>query len=484
MSVQSPPPPPPPVVDVVQGPSVESTHHYNNNIGIGSSESWPEDADFILENIRCNSIILSEYHKSQYFFLLSRLKYFRIPIIIISAFASVFNIGLQPFMDQGYISVLCCMLSLVTGLIGSIELFLQVQKKMENELMNSRDFYLNAIDIYKVLSLEPKHRNGDGLKYLDGKFAMYCKMIENSNVLDKSIQDQLAPIDLGMVERISSGNASKQGDEPPSSPEKSRKNSVYKNISTNNMEYMKKTNANKASVLDNFLAYFFHRPSFPIYNHDKHTTNNTNNVSSDTSMITTYPTRHNGLVEKKEEDDTISVNTDDRFDIYCTLLQHADKIDKEIIRKISPILSQKQSNHHPPQYELSLEERMKIYSYLQENIDILGGESDLLDKMKLLLVGDFFQKKKIYTSMIVLDKIKTILNIPPSPHTIPALDIPPDYKDKDVECGNIGHLIPLSETLRSEPLSNTLSNEPRNVVVSLSQNDVADKSKMFVPGVI
>jgi hypothetical protein len=74
-------------------------------------------------------------------------------------------------------------------------MFLQVQKKMENELINSRDFYLNAIEIFKVLSLEPIHRNGDGLKFLDAKFSMYIKMIENSNIMEKEILDQLAPID-------------------------------------------------------------------------------------------------------------------------------------------------------------------------------------------------------------------------------------------------------------------------------------------------
>ena len=459
----SPPPPPPPATPPSGSDAVQSSnHHYG---GISSSESWPEDADYILENIRCNSIILSDYHKSQYFFLLSRLKYFRIPIIIISAFASVFNIGLQPFMDQGYISVLCCMLSLVTGLIGSIELFLQVQKKMENELMNSRDFYLNAIDIYKVLSLEPKHRNGDGLKYLDGKFAMYCKMIENSNVLDKSIQDQLAPIDIGMIERISSGNASKQGDE---SHEKSRKNSVYKNISSNNLEYMKKTNASKTSYIDHFLAYFFHRPSLPVF-HEKHATHNN---LSDASTMSTYhhhrPT--NIIVERKEDDDSISVNTDDRFDIYCTLLQHAEKMDKEILRKISPILSQKPVHHHP-QYELPLEERMKIYSYMQENIDILGGESELLDKIKILLVGDFFQKKKTHhtSSAMVLDKIKTILNIPST---------------QDIESG-IGPLIPLSETIQY-PSVPTPTPTPTSApsLGPLENTSNVEKNNMFVPGVI
>ena len=150
---------------------------------------WPNDVDIMLEKIRCNSIIMADHHKTNYFFLHSRLKYFRIPIIIISAFASVLNIGLTPFLDQQYVSILCCLLSLVTGLIGSIEMFLQVQKRMENELINSRDFYLHAIEIYKVLSLSPIHRNGDGLKFLDSKFGIYIKMIENSNIMEKDILD-------------------------------------------------------------------------------------------------------------------------------------------------------------------------------------------------------------------------------------------------------------------------------------------------------
>ena len=104
---------------------------------------------------------------------------------------------------------------------------------------------------------------------------------------------------------------------------------------------------------------------------------------------------------------------------------------------------------------------MKIYSYLQENIDILGGESDLLDKIKLLLVGDFFQKKKIYTPMMVLDKIKTILTIPP---LSPSYDTIPDIESGipfvPTNTLNIGKLIPLSETLHTtDPSLNILSFE-------------------------
>ena len=164
-----------------------------------NKNSWTPDIESILENIRLNSILLSSEHRKAYFQLESSLKYFRIPVIVISAFSSVFNVGLQPYLKQSIISVICCMLSLTTGLIGSIELFLSIQKKMENELINSKDFYLNAIDIYKVLSLNIDNRNQDALSYLEERYNNYCKLIENSDVINKKVSDKLAPIPVNLT---------------------------------------------------------------------------------------------------------------------------------------------------------------------------------------------------------------------------------------------------------------------------------------------
>jgi len=368
---------------VIQSP-VSSKAMDNNRDSAQSHAAWPEDADVILENIRCNSIVLSEHHKRQYFLLLSLLKYFRIPIIIISAFASVLNIGLQPFLDQMYISIICCMLSLVTGLIGSIELFLQIQKKMENELLNSRDFYLNAIDIYKVLSLEPEHRNGDGLKYLDGKFAMYCKMIENSNIMDKAIQDQLAPIDIALIESMNSKN-SQLGD-----PERRRAKSGTPNKEMNDPP--------DAKANEGFFTYFFggskakslQSASGNEFLHRR------DNQRRDTSKVrrrgdnSPFDTTNTPMSKEEDslDDDKKSISSEDRFDIYCKLLNKYNDIDQDIMEKLTPILSKRTLDDSDP----SLEERVKMYNHLHEHLKTFGGE-DILNKLKVILVRDFFHSK-------------------------------------------------------------------------------------------
>ena len=314
----------------------------NKMITTRAEDKWPEDADIILEKIRCNSIIMSEYHKTNYFILNSRLKYFRIPIIIISAFASVLNIGLQPFLDQQYISILCCLLSLVTGLIGSIEMFLQVQKKMENELINSRDFYLNAIEIFKVLSLDPNNRNGDGLKFLDAKFGVYIKMIENSNIMEKEIIDQLAPIDPKLVIKYTG-------------------------------------NLNNASIL---LTRATHKVNKRVNRHIKHT----GKITLSDILFFRFFWGNSGGVGSVSEEDGNSIDSEDRFNIYQDLIQKVNNkdIDPSVLEKIAPILTFAESKN-----EMKLEDRMKVYSMLQNS-----GKFDpsIINKLRIILVEEHFTK--------------------------------------------------------------------------------------------
>jgi len=65
---------------------------------------------------------------------------------------------------------------------------------MENELINSKDYYTLAIDIFKVLNLERERRNMDGLQYLEEIMVKYQKLVEKSNLYEKKINDQLIPI--------------------------------------------------------------------------------------------------------------------------------------------------------------------------------------------------------------------------------------------------------------------------------------------------
>ena len=163
------------------------------------SETWTNDIIVVLNNIRINSVLLSKYHKNHYLILQGKLRYFRIPIIILSAISTLFNLGLNQYMLAQDISLLCAVLSLITGLIGSIELYLQLQRSMENSLVHSRDFYLLAVEIQKCLLLTNENRNGDAVTYLNFKFNDYTRLIETSNILSSEITDELTPIPIDVI---------------------------------------------------------------------------------------------------------------------------------------------------------------------------------------------------------------------------------------------------------------------------------------------
>ena len=157
------------------------------------SDTWSPGIEYILEEIRLNSIAISEHHKEKYYYSKGYLKYFRIPTILFSAMNSVFSVGLQPYCPQPIISLICCIISLVCGVISSVELFLSIQSTMENELIASKDFYLLSVDIFKILSLEPGTRMINGKVYLDETYQTYCKLIENSNIVSTEMKNMIEP---------------------------------------------------------------------------------------------------------------------------------------------------------------------------------------------------------------------------------------------------------------------------------------------------
>jgi hypothetical protein len=158
------------------------------------NDDWTTDIEIVLENIRINSVILSKEHSKCYFSLKQTLQYFRLPVIIISGINSIVSVGLQPYLKQPIISVCTCLLALICSIIGSIELYLAIQKSMEIELCVSKDYYLLSIDIYKTLSLNSVHRPIPAKEYLEKKYNEYVKLMEKSNLITKRMEDKLAPL--------------------------------------------------------------------------------------------------------------------------------------------------------------------------------------------------------------------------------------------------------------------------------------------------
>jgi hypothetical protein len=162
------------------------------------SPTWSTGLVAVLDAIRKNSVHLSNYHKKRYLKYKSYAKYFKIPLIVLSGLNSVISVGLQTYLPQTYISVISCLLSLSCAIITSIELYLGIQKTMENELLASKDFYLLAIDIYKMVTIDVLDRLVNPRAYLEDKYKHYCKLIENSDLVVKKLADNLVAIDPNM----------------------------------------------------------------------------------------------------------------------------------------------------------------------------------------------------------------------------------------------------------------------------------------------
>jgi hypothetical protein len=117
---------------------------------------------------------------------------------------SVFSVGLQPYISQGIISVLCCSISLICGIIASVELFLGIQNMMEEELISSKEFFILSSDIFKTLSVERQYRLINGKIYLDNIHTKYCNLIEQSNLLNKE------KIQFNFIKTIANEDANEQ----------------------------------------------------------------------------------------------------------------------------------------------------------------------------------------------------------------------------------------------------------------------------------
>ena len=94
------------------------------------------------------------------------------------------------------ISLTNSLIALTCGIIGSIELYFGIQKRLENHLISQRDYYLLSIDIYKTLSLDKPNRPIPAKDFLEKSYNIYTKLIESSSTLAKVKGDKLIPINV------------------------------------------------------------------------------------------------------------------------------------------------------------------------------------------------------------------------------------------------------------------------------------------------
>ena len=153
--------------------------------------TWTSDIENILDQIRINCVYMSGQHKTSYFYYKQISTYFRIPTIILASVASVSSVGLQSYIAQQHISAITCLISLVVGIINSMELYLKLQENIEIELEKSKQYYSLATDIYKVLNLDKVNRDNDANKILDEFYDRYRLLFQESNLMKNVFSDKL-----------------------------------------------------------------------------------------------------------------------------------------------------------------------------------------------------------------------------------------------------------------------------------------------------
>ncbi len=168
---------------------------------------WTIDYENLLESVRLNSVHMSRTHKRLYFRYKHMSNMFRVPTIVLSAIASVSSVGLQSYMTQKNISGMTCLISLIIGVMNSIELYLKLQEAIELELEKSKKWYQLASNIYKVLALDRCHREQNPEDVLNRFYNAYMILFEESSLSGVNYSDKLLLTKkLKLTEMVSSSS--------------------------------------------------------------------------------------------------------------------------------------------------------------------------------------------------------------------------------------------------------------------------------------
>ena len=158
----------------------------------GTVDGWSDDIENVCKNIEHNSIELSKLHKRHYLSLSHQQIFYRIPIIVLSSLNSIFSVGLIAWVNQSIVSTTNCILSLICGIISSVELYFQLTKRIENELLSYREYYLLSTRINSCLKLDREHRmETSGIDFLKDIENKYNSLFEASNVVMFDFVDEL-----------------------------------------------------------------------------------------------------------------------------------------------------------------------------------------------------------------------------------------------------------------------------------------------------
>ena len=162
---------------------------------------YTNDVDTLLEKIRVNCVLFSKAHKQRYLALEQSLKYYKLPVIVISGVSSLVAVS-QEYMPQYYITIINSVFGLCVSVICSVELYLGISVQLSKAAMLTKEFYELSIENFKVLSMDINNRTENPMTFLESVFGRYSSLYANKDIVKFHIQDQLIPLNDNLAARL------------------------------------------------------------------------------------------------------------------------------------------------------------------------------------------------------------------------------------------------------------------------------------------
>lgn len=133
----------------------------------------------------------------------ANLKYYDVPIIVLSSINSVFIAGARAYLDDMIVSVITCIISLIVGIVQSLKTFFKIDEHRENALSTHKDLFKLFCELSTTLDQPMSSRGVDAHKYLADKLADYTKIQDKAIVVRSKhnpIYDDSHPYSLSDTE--------------------------------------------------------------------------------------------------------------------------------------------------------------------------------------------------------------------------------------------------------------------------------------------
>ena len=155
-------------------------------------DPWHDKEEAFLKKIEAQCNAYHSYFNKDYQYYHTLSSRFNIPILVISSINALTAISLNEFLTQTYVSILNAILSAGTGILGSIQLYMKINEKMSNALRSGILMKRLALKISKEMSIDREQRGTVGQQFLQECFSEFNAALEQSNPIEKKVQNFLA----------------------------------------------------------------------------------------------------------------------------------------------------------------------------------------------------------------------------------------------------------------------------------------------------